>query len=427
MSNEFVLFLSVFFVTLLLGVPIAFCMGLASFAYLTIATTANLSIIFGRMAGSMQSYLYAAVAFFILASALMNTFGITQRIFDFAHALVGHIRGGLAQVNVVGSIIFSGMTGTALGDAAGLGRVEIHAMREAGYKPEYAAAVSLASAVIGPIIPPSFIMVIYAEMAEVSVAALFLGGVIPGLIIGGALMLHIYFTAEAHGPLRLPRIPWSGRVRAFRHAFWPLLSPVIVMGGMISGIVTPTEAAALAAIYALALGIAYRELKWPEFVTAVRESVLGTALPLFVVTTALLFSWIVTVEQIPDKIIDILGGVASSWRLSVLVINVLLLVLGCVLEGLAIMILMVPVLKPLAVAAGIDLVHLGVFMTVNLMIGMVTPPVGLSLYVAVDITGCSFDRIVKAVTPFLIPLIAGLLIVSYVPQTVLWLPNLLLK
>jgi tripartite ATP-independent transporter DctM subunit len=427
MSPELILFISVFFLALVAGMPVAFCMGLASLVYLMLADTANLSIIYGRMAGSMQSYLYAAVAFFILASSLMNSFGITQRIFEFAHALVGHIRGGLAQVNVVGSMIFSGMTGTALGDAAGLGRIEIHAMREAGYKPEYAAAVSMASAVIGPIIPPSFIMVIYAEMAEVSVAALFLGGVIPGLVIGGALMIYIYFTAARHGPLRLPRVPWLGRVRALRHAFWPLLSPIIVMGGMISGIVTPTEAAALAALYALVLGIAYRELKWPQFIAAVRESVLGTALPLFVVTTALLFAWIVTVEQLPDRLIGVLGGLVDRWWLTVLVINALLLLLGCVLEGLAIMILMVPILKPIALAAGIDLVHLGVFMTVNLMIGMVTPPVGLSLYVACDITGCSFDRIVKAVTPFLIPLIAGLAIIAFLPETVLWLPNLLLK
>ena len=427
MSNEFLLFVGVFFFTVLVGMPIAFCMGLASLVYLMFADTANLSIIFGRMAGAMQSYLYAAVAFFILASSLMNTFGITQRIFEFAHALVGHIRGGLAQVNVVGSIIFSGMTGTALGDAAGLGRIEIHAMKEAGYKPEYAAAVSIASAVLGPIIPPSFIMVIYAEMAEVSVVRLFLGGVVPGLIIGGALMVYIYFSADKHGPLRLPRVPWSGRVRAFRHAFWPLLSPVIVLGGMISGFVTPTEAAALAAIYALVLGIVYRELRWPQFIAAVKESVLGTALPLFVVTTALLFAWIVTVEQVPDQLIGVLGGLVNNWWLTVLVINVLLLFLGCVLEGLAILILMVPILKPIALAAGIDLVHLGVFMTVNLMIGMVTPPVGLSLYVAVDISGCRFDQIVKAVTPFLVPLIVGLAIIAFVPQTVLWLPNLLPK
>lgn len=427
MSAHFMLFIGVFFLTLVVGMPIAFCMGFASLAYLLVADTANLSIIFGRMAGSMQSYLYAAVAFFIFASSLMNAFGITQRIFDFAHALVGHVRGGLAQVNVVGSIIFSGMTGTALGDAAGLGRIEIHAMTEAGYKPEYAAAVSIASAVLGPIIPPSFIMVIYAEMAGVSVAELFLGGVMPGLIIGGALMIYIYFTAAKHGPLRLPRVAWSGRVRAFRHAFWPLLSPVIVMGGMISGIVTPTEAAALAAIYALVLGIAYRELKWPQFIAAVRESALGTALPLFVVTTALLFAWIVTVEQVPDRLIGLVGGVIDNKWLTLLIINLLLLFLGCVLEGLAIMILMVPILKPIALAAGIDLVHLGVFMTVNLMIGMVTPPVGLSLYVAVDITGCSFDRIVAAVTPFLIPLIVGLAVITFVPETVLWLPRLLLK
>lgn len=426
MTTEFLLFIGAFFALLAIGVPIAFCMGLASLLYLLVAETANLTIIFGRMAGSMQSYLYAAVAFFVLASALMNSFGITQRIYDFAHALVGHIRGGLAQVNVLGSIIFSGMTGTALGDAAGLGRVEIHAMREAGYKPAYAGAVSIASAVLGPIIPPSFMMIIYAELAEVSVARLFLGGVVPGVLIGVALMIHVYVTIGDNGPERFPRASWGQRFTAFRRAFWALLAPVIVVGGMVSGIVTPTEAAALAALYALVLGIAYRELTLAEFLASVREAVTGTATPLFVVSTAMLFSWIVTIEQVPDQLIAALGGVLQNWWLTILVLNAVLLLMGCVLEGLGIMILMVPVLKPIAVAAGIDLVHLGVFMTVNLMIGTVTPPVGVLLYVACDITQCSFDEIVRAVTPFLVPLVAGLALISFAPETVLWLPRLLL-
>jgi len=426
MTGEFLLFVSAFFFLLAIGVPIAFCMGLASLLYLLVAETANLSIIFGRMAGSMQSYLYAAVAFFVLASALMNNFGITQRIYDFAHSLVGHIRGGLAQVNVLGSIIFSGMTGTALGDAAGLGRVEIHAMREAGYRPAYAGAVSIASAVIGPIIPPSFMMIIYAELAEVSVARLFLGGVVPGLLIGVALMIHVYFTIAGNGPERFPRASWTERLTAFRRAFWALMAPIIVVGGMVFGIVTPTEAAALAAVYALVLGVAYRELTLAEMMSAVREAVIGTATPLFVVSTAMLFSWIVTIEQVPEGLIAVLGDLVSNWWFTVLFLNVLLLIMGCVLEGLGIMILMVPVLKPIAEAAGIDLVHLGVFMVVNLMIGTVTPPVGVLLYVACDITRCSLDEIVRAVLPFLVPLVAGLLITAFVPATVLWLPALLL-
>lgn len=426
MSTEFLIFTASFFVLLAIGVPIAFCMGVASLLYLVLAETANLSIIYGRLSGAMQSYLYAAVAFFVLASGLMNSMGITSRIYDFAHSLVGHIRGGLAQVNIFGSIVFSGMTGTALGDAAGLGRVEIHAMREAGYTPAYAGAVSIASAVIGPIIPPSFVMVIYAELAEVSVARLFLGGVIPGLLIGVALMVHVYFTAERHGPSALPRASWGERATALRRAFWPLMSPVLVIGGMMAGVVTPTEAAAIAALYALVLGIAYREMSWQQLVAAVHESVIGTATPLFVVTTAMLFSWIVTVEQVPDRLMGLLGTMIEHWWATVLLINIVLLILGCVLEALGIMIMMVPILKPIADAAGIDMVHLGVFMTVNLMIGLVTPPVGLLLYVACDITGRPFDEIVRAVAPFLIPLIAGLAITAFVPQTVLWLPGLLI-
>jgi len=249
---------------------------------------------------------------------------------------------------------------------------------------------------------------------------------VPGLLIGVALMIHVYFTIAGNGPERFPRASWTERLTAFRRAFWALMAPIIVVGGMVFGIVTPTEAAALAAVYALVLGVAYRELTLAEMMSAVREAVIGTATPLFVVSTAMLFSWIVTIEQVPEGLIAVLGDLVSNWWFTVLFLNVLLLIMGCVLEGLGIMILMVPVLKPIAEAAGIDLVHLGVFMVVNLMIGTVTPPVGVLLYVACDITRCSLDEIVRAVLPFLVPLVAGLLITAFVPATVLWLPALLL-
>ena len=401
-------------------------MGFASLVYLTFGDTANLSIIFGRMAGSLQSYLYTAVAFFVLASTLMNTAGITRRIFDFADAMVGHLRGGLAQVNVLASVIFSGMTGTALGDAAGLGRIEIHSMVKAGYKPEFAGAVTIASAVIGPIIPPSMVMVIYAELAEVSIADLFIGGVIPGFIIAGLLTTFIYFAAYKGGPPPSPRQTWRQRGKAFRIAFLPLLSPVLVVGGIVAGAITPTEAGVIAVLYALFLMMFYREQTLREIVVALRDAALGTATPLFVVTTALLFAWIVTVEQVPLMLVDLLGGIVENWVLTVLIMNVVLLFLGTVLEGMGVLILMVPILKPIALAAGIDLVHMGVFMTVNLMIGMITPPIGLSLFVASEITGCSLTKMTRAVVPFLVPLVAGLLIVSLIPETVTWLVDLTL-
>lgn len=426
MSFEFSLFLCSFFLLLLIGVPISFTMGMASVLYLLFSDMGNMSMVFNRVANSLQSYLYTAVPFFILAGLLMNNAGITQRIFDFTDSFVGHIRGGLAQVNVVGSVIFAGMTGTAIGDAAGLGRVEIHAMTKAGYKPAFAAAVTISSAVLGPIIPPSMAMIIYAELAEVSVADLFLGGCIPGLIIAAALMGYIYIVADRVGPKPLPRRSWPERGRATKRALLPILSPVLVVGGIVSGAITPTEAAVLAVLYAMLLMVLYRETDLRSVALVFRDSALGTAGPLFIVTTALLFSWIVTVEQIPERFVGLLGPVTESWWLSVLVINVILLFLGMMLEGIGIMILTIPVLKALALAAGIDLVHLGVFMTVNLMLGMLTPPVGLGLFVACDITGCSFSEIVRATTPFLIPLVAGLILISFVPQTVLWLPNLVL-
>lgn len=427
MSLAFTAFLLSFFTLLIVGVPIAFCMGIASVAYLLLADTGNLTIIYARMGSALQSYLYVSVAFFVLASNLMNIGGISSRIFGFANALVGHFRGGLAQVNVLASVIFSGMSGTALGDAAGLGRIEIRAMVDAGYRPEFAAAVTIASAVIGPVIPPSMVMIIYAELAEVSLAALFLGGVVPGLIIGAILATYIYIASAGDGPPPSARAPLGDRMRAFRGAFLPMLSPVIIVGGIVGGFITPTEASIIAVAYALVLIALYRSSSWAEVRDAIRDSALGTAMPLFIVTTALLFSWIVTVERVPYLLVDSLGLLVENWVLTIIVINILLLLMGMVLEGLGIMILMIPILKPIALAAGIDLVHLGVFMTINVMIGMITPPVGLSLFVACEITERPITAISRAVLPFLIPLIAALLLVSLVPQTVTWLPGILLN
>lgn len=424
MSLAFGLFLVSFVVLLAIRVPIAFCLGLASMVYLIIGDTANLTIIFGRMQGALQSYLYTAIPFFILASAIMNTAGITNRIFDFADSLVGHFRGGLAQVNVLASIIFSGMTGTVLGDAAGLGRIEIHAMKEAGYRPAFAGAVTIASAVIGPIIPPSMIMIIYAELAEVSIIDLFLGGVIPGLLIGITMMIYIYFAAHRGGPPPSPKRKWGARGRAFSRAIFPALSPIIVVGGILSGAITPTEAGLIAVLYALLLAAIYRTANLAEIWRATRDAALATAMPLFIVSTAILFSWIITVEQVPIFLIGIMGAIVDNWVLTILLINVSLLVLGMIMEGLGVLILMIPILKPVAVAAEIDLVHLGVFMIVNLMIGMITPPVGISLFVAAEITGSRLTEIIREVVPFLIPLLIALLIISYVPETVTWLPRL---
>ena len=426
MTAEFIIFITSFFVLMAIGVPIAFCMGVSSLIYLTQADIANVSVIFGRMAATLDNYLYTAVAFFILASTLMNTTGITQRIFDFADAMVGHLRGGLAQVNVFASIIFSGMTGTALGDAAGLGRIEIHAMTKAGYKPEFAGAVTIASAVIGPIIPPSMTMIIYAEMAEVSIADLFLGGVFPGLIIGACLMVYIYFGAYKGGPPPSPACSWRGRALAFRKAFLPMLSPLIVVGGIVTGAITPTEAAVVAVLYAVVLSILYRSADLREVAGAVRTAALGTATPLFIVTTAMIFSWIITIEQVPYLLVELLGGVVENWILTVLLLNLVMLIMGMFIEGIGVLILLVPIFKPIALAAGIDLVHLGVFMTLNVMVGLITPPVGLSLFVAADITGRPFTAIARAVVPFLIPILGSLLVISLVPETVTWLPNALL-
>jgi tripartite ATP-independent transporter DctM subunit len=269
-------------------------------------------------------------------------------------------------------------------------------------------------------------MIIYAELAEVSIAELFIGGVIPGLIIASLLSAFIYFAAYKGGPPPSRRLSWRERGPAIRSAFLPMLSPIIAVGGIVSGAITPTEAGVILVLYALCLMVLYREQTAGEIITALREAALGTAMPLFIVTTALLFSWIVTVEQVPLLLVDLLGDIVDNWILTILLMNLVLLLLGTVLEGMGVLILMVPILKPIALDAGIDLVHMGVFMTVNLMIGMITPPIGLSLFVASEITKCSLTKMTRTVSPFLIPLVAGLLTISLIPETVTWLVDLTL-
>lgn len=407
-----------------LAMPVAFALGVVALGWLLVTGGPAIGAPQRLMAG-VDSFPLLAVPFFVLAGNLMNTSGITDRIYGFATSLVGHLRGGLGHVNIVGSVIFSGMSGSAVADAGGLGALEIKAMAKEGYRREFAGALTAASCVVGPIIPPSIPLVLYAVIANVSVGRLFLGGIVPGLLIGLALMAYVWWVAGREGYPRGRRFTWAERGRAFARAFLPLLTPAIILGGMFGGVFTATEAASVAALYALFLGaVVYRELGWGDLLRVARESLNTTAVVGFVVAAATLFNWVLTRERVPQAVAELLLGVTDDPLLMLLLINLLLLFLGMFMEALAVMVLTVPVLMPVVQSLGIDPVHFGLVLTLNLMIGLLTPPMGIGLFVVAKVGGIPFERLAREVLPFFVPLLAVLALITVFPQTVLFLPDL---
>lgn len=422
-----VLLIVIPFVALLVaGLPIAFVLTITSAIYI-LAKGIPLPLLAHRLCFALDSFPLLAIPLFILAGKIMNNGGISKRIYRFANAVVGHIRGGLGHVNIMGSVIFAGMSGTALADIGGLGEVELKAMNDSGYDMEFSSAVTLASAIIGPIIPPSVPMIIYGVLAEVPITRLFLGGFLPGIVLALALMIAVYFMVRKRNYPVSKRATLKELTLSFLDAFPAIISPFIIILGMTTGIFSPTEAAAIAVIYALILGVVcYRELKIGDLVAISKEVFESTASVMFVIASALLFSWVISAEQIPQLMAEALLSFTNSPWIFLLVVNVFLLLLGMFMENNAIMLLMIPILVPVATSLGIDPVHLGVIMVLNITIGLITPPVGLALYIMKDISGLTFERTVKAVTPFLIPLLAALALISMFPQIVLFIPNLVL-
>lgn len=415
----------IWIVILSLGMPIAFTLGVAAFLYIW-ANGLPLVIVPQRMAGGLDSFPLLAVPFFILAANLMNTAGITDRLFEFAKVLVGRFRGGLAQVNVMASVIFSGMSGSAVADAGGLGAMEIKAMRAAGYRTEYAAALTAASCVIGPLIPPSIPMVIYGVIADASVGRLFLGGIIPGLMAAGSLMIMIALTAKRKKMPEGVSMSLAESALATRRALLPLFTPVIIVGGILVGIFSPTEASAIACIYALLLGLFYRELNlskiWVEMVATART----TGAICLIVSTATLFAWLLTTLQVPQRTAAVLVEITDDPLLLLLLISAVVFVIGFFLEGLAIMILIVPVMLPTLTAVGVDPIHFGVVLVFNLMIGLMTPPMGVGLFVVSNVAGVRMEAIAREVFPMLIPLVIVLLLLIVFPQLVTAIPDAVL-
>ncbi len=418
----------IFVLLLLVGIPIAFVIGISSLSYL-FTKDMPLVLLAQRFYVSVTNYLILSVPMFILAGKLMNDAGITRRLVDFFNVILGHIRGGLAYITIVASIFFAGITGAGAADAAAIGSIMIPAMKKQGYSAEYSGAVTAVASIIGPTIPPSIAMVVYGASAGVSIAKLFLGGIIPGLLIGFAQLIVAYIYAKKHNvPVRERTLSVTTVIRGLKDAILALLMPVILMGGILTGVFTPTEAAGVSVLYAVVVGfLVFRELTLQKLLNALYETALVTATILFILAFAHLFGWILSAENVPTHVAEFFIHITENRILLLLLLNILFLIVGTFMETLASVILLTPVLLPLAQSIGIDPVHFGVIMVVNLNIGLVTPPLGVCLFVAAPIAEVSIENLVKSCVPFILASIVVLLIITYIPSLVLFIPNLLMR
>jgi len=456
-----------FLILMIVGVPVAVAMAGASLFFLLWSGSVPDVVVAQRMIAGIESFPLLAVPFFILAGNLMNIAGITGRIYNFAVALVGWMRGGLGQVNIVGSVVFAGMSGTAIADAAGLGTIEIKAMKDHGYETEFAVGVTAASATLGPILPPSLPFVIYGMMANVSIGSLFLAGVVPGVVLTLLMMFTVAYFARKNNwggdvpfdwkrlgaasieVLVVMAVPFSiwvmtklgisantAALIAFAvllavdwyfdfSAVMALMAPVILIGGMTMGWFTPTEAAVAAVIWALFLGLVrYRSMTWRTLAKASFDTIETTASVLFIVTAASVFAWLLTTTQAAQALTDAILAVTHSKWVFLLLANLLILVVGCFIDTTAAITILVPILLPLVLKLGIDPIHFGLVMTLNLMIGLLHPPLGMVLFVLARVSKLSVERTTMAILPWLVPLFVSLIIITYIPSVSMWLPNL---
>ena len=424
MSNALIIMLCVMGGTMLLRAPISFGMLAGGIAYL-IAKGQDVGLMAEQVLnGLYNSYVLLAVPLFILAASIMNAGAISERLFSMAIALVGHFRGGLAYVNVLVSVIFSGMSGSAIADAAGPGLVSIRMMIDKKrFTPEFAGAITACSATIGPIVPPSIPMVIYALVSGTSVGALFLGGVIPGLIMALVLMLGIYLIGLVRDFPREERTPLKDMPKVLLEGFLPMTLPMVLLGGIYSGVFTPTEAAAVAALHAILLTLYYRSLTWQRMWQVLQESLRQSASVTLIVASAFIMNYAIAAEQIPALVAQWFTMHEFTKIEFLLLINLIFLVLGCFLDTSTMLLVLVPLLIPSAKIMGVDLVHFGVVAVINMMIGLVTPPFGMLLFVINALTGTSLKGMIRESVPFTALLLGTLLIMTLFPQVVLWLPQ----
>lgn len=416
-------------VLLSLGTPIPFAIGAVGVAAILSLQRVNLEIIVQRMFYGIDSFVLLAVPLFLFLGEVMQESQITERIVRFVQSLIGHVRGGLGHVSIITNMVMAGISGSGTADAAATGAVLIPAMAKAGYSTPFAAALVGAAATIGPIIPPSVFMIVYGSLGHVSIARLFIGGAVPGTIMGLFLMAVVAFSGRREQWPRHPKPTPATIVASTWAALLVLLMPVIIAGGIMGGVFTPTESAAVGCAYGLLLGTAvYRSVGLRQLGGILERSLLSSAKIMFIISTSYIFSWILSREGVPAKVaaLPFFSDTSKPW-LILLALNILLLILGCLMEGIAILIIATPLILPIAQAAGIDLVHLGVVMAINLAIGLITPPVGSIMYVVCSIGKISISDFARNVWPLLVALIVLLLLITYIPQLVTALPDALMR
>jgi C4-dicarboxylate transporter DctM subunit len=412
------------FLFLLIGVPVAIALGLSSVLTILFFSHDSLASLSLKLFQGMEHYTLLAIPFFVLSAAFLSTGGVAKRIIRFAIACVGSLRGGMAMASVLACMLFAAVSGSSPATVVAIGSIVITAMVATGYTKEFAAGVVGSAGTLGILIPPSIVMVVYAAITEVSVGRLFMAGVIPGLLAGFMLMIGIYFFAHQRNLPKMQPASWREIITAGIEAIWGLLLIFIVLGGIYGGIFTPTEAAAVAAVYAFIIAVfVYRDLKLVDIPKVFTDSGRVTIMLMFIITNAMLFGHVLTTEQIPQQIAQTIIELGMSPWMFLIVINVLLLIGGSFMEPSGLLLIVAPIVFPIATELGIDPIHLGIIMVVNMEVGMITPPVGLNLFVLVGITDMSLLEVVKTIVPWLLILLTFLFIITYVPQISLFLPN----
>lgn len=425
MAESQALFIIILFsICVFAGIPIAFSITLPA-VMVIMMNGIELKVIAQQFINGPSSFTLLAVPFFITAGNMMNTSGVSKRIFDFCMSVVGQFKGGLAYVNVLASMVFAGISGSAMADAAGLGKIEMKAMEDRGYDREFSAAITAASSVIGPIIPPSIIMLMYANSAGISVASMFKGGFIPGTLIGIALMISVWYSVRRGVKVGPPeKFAWKNVITSFFKSFLSLGAPIIILAGMFSGKFTPTEAGVVAIFYSIAVGMIYGEFKFKMLPEILRDSAVTTGNCMFMTAGATLLGWVVTYTRIPQLLAEFMLNLTDSKYVFLLLVLIFVLILGCLIESIAGLLIIAPILVPVASMYGIDIMHFGMVLCLGMIIGVVTPPMGPCLYAVCGISGAKFEGTIKYLIPMLIMLIVALLLVTYIPSLTLWLPSI---
>lgn len=422
--SQAVLIIVIFTICIFAGIPVAFSICIPAITVMLI-NGIDLMVAPQMISAGVQNFAFLAVPFFIFAGNLMNTAGISRRIFDMCLSLIGHLRGGLAHVNVLASMVFAGISGSAAADVAGLGKIEMKAMSDAGYDRNFSAAITAASAILGPIIPPSVMFVVYAGEAGVSVGDMFKAGLLPGALIGLSLMVTIAIMIKRGEPAPEPtRFSFRQVFVAAKNGILAIISPAIILFGMFSGVFTPTEAGVVAVVYSIIIGFVYGELHVNQLIPIIKESAVSTANCMFMAAATSLLSWVVSYTQIPKLISQMLLSITDSKYVFLIILNIFLLFLGCLIESTAGVLIITPILLPTAMELGINPIHFGIIACYNMLIGTMTPPMGAGIFMVCSIAETKFEHVLKKVLPFIAAHIIALLILTFVPEICLWLPNL---